>query len=146
MLQNPTGGKLRSDSQGSGEFKAPRGARRHAGRDYECKPGQPVYAPCNGIVARKVYVYSDDLRWQGCEIVCPGRHIKIKLFYMIVDQNLIGTPVVKGEVVGTAQDIAIKYPGMTPHVHMAVIINPLATMSEGGNFYIDPDIIGVEAL
>lgn len=144
MLLNPTGGKLRSDSQGSGEFKAPRGARKHAGQDYENRPGQPVRAPCTGLLKRKLYIYGDDLRWEGCEIICPERHLIIRLFYMSVDRDLIGGPITKGEVIGSAQDISIKYPGMTPHVHMAVIINPMATMEKKGKLHIDPDVLGIE--
>ena len=49
----------------------------------------------------------------------------IKMVYFQPDRSLIGKRVVQGEVIGTARDIAEKYPGITPHVHLEIsAVNP----------------------
>ncbi len=119
-MKNPTGGKIRSDSQGDGHYGASRGTRKHRGVDYECIPSQIVYAPISGKITRRVQVYKDSKKWVGIEIA--GRRMTIKLFYVTTDPIRIGTDVKCGEPVGLAQDISERYsPEMIPHVHCEIV-------------------------
>lgn len=118
-MLNPTGGKIRNDSEGQGHYGAKRGNRLHAGTDYECIPAQPVIAPIAGGIPRKIQVYKGDTLWQGLEIV--GRRMTVRLFYVLADPDLIGTHVQSGDVIGFAQDISRKYgKKMKPHVHLEI--------------------------
>ena len=51
----------------------------------------------------------------------------------------------KGDVIGQAQDITVKYPnqGMTPHVHMGVELNPEVLYNRKGKLWMNPQVIGV---
>ena len=119
-MKNPTGGKIRNDAMGQGYYGASRGHRKHAGTDYECIPGQMVYAPICGLIKRRVQVYKGESKWVGIEIV--SKRMTIKLFYVTIDPIRIGTTVKCGEVVGLAQDISEKYgSAMTPHVHLEIV-------------------------
>jgi len=118
-MKNPTGGKIRNDSMGQGHFGAKRGRRLHAGTDYECVPGQMVYAPICGKIKRRIQVYKGETKWVGVEL--QGKRMTIKLFYVTTDPVRIGTTVKCGEVIGLAQDISEKYgSAMTPHVHCEI--------------------------
>ena len=110
------------DDWGSGAFGAPRGERFHRGIDIVVDPDQPVLSPFDGEVVREAIPYEDDqhysgllLRghgdWDGCEL---------KLFYMSGPHE--GT-IEAGEVIGHAQNIAQKYPGITCHIHVEAHIN-----------------------
>jgi len=137
---------LRKDKAGSGEFKSPRGRRLHAGQDYRCTPGQWVFAPFSGILTRGLYVYPEDYVWKGLEISDSMRKgLVCKLFYVEVLDHKIGTMVVKGEKVGRAQDITLKYPdqGMTPHVHMQIEVKRSHLYEKGKKVYINPNCFGV---
>lgn len=127
---NPTGGKIRSDSQGDGHHGAPRGKRTHDGTDYECEPGQAVKAPHSGTLTRRAYPYGDkDIRWMGC--VIESKAVTTKMFYLKPSHNLIGQNIKRGQVIGTAQDISVKYPGMTPHIHLRVVnVDPELLIAE----------------
>jgi hypothetical protein len=137
---------LRKDKAGSGEFKAPRGSRLHAGQDYRCTPGQWVFAPISGILTRGLYVYPQDFLWKGVEIaneIMTG--LVCKLFYVEVLEHKIGTLVVAGEKVGRAQDITLKYSGqgMLPHVHMQIEVKESHLYQKGKKTYINPNCFGV---
>jgi len=118
-MLNPTGGTIRNDSEGQGHYGAKRGARLHAGTDYEAIPGQMVIAPIAGKVTRQVQVYNHDPLWTGLEIV--GRRATVQLFYVKIDPDLVGQQVQSGDVIGSAQDIRRKYgPKMIPHIHLQI--------------------------
>jgi len=115
---SPTGkGPRGADSQGSGAYGSPRGGRMHSGTDYICEPGQNVYAPISGLVVREALPYSAE-SFSGLIIMSPS--MEIALFYMEPDKALIGTQVFEGQIIGEAQDITQKYPGITPHIHMQI--------------------------
>ena len=120
-MTNPTGGEIRNDSKGQGHYGASRGHRTHPGTDYKLKwSSQPVVAPIDGLVSRRVYAYADDPQWQGLEIV--GKRMTVKLLYVNIDEELIGSWVKAGDVIGTAQDISKRYgPDMIPHVHVEIV-------------------------
>lgn len=115
-IQNPTKMGIRSDPAGDGHYLAKRGTRLHAGIDFLCEPGQPVYSPIAGYVTRHAYPYTNDYHFRG--IVIQGSWCRIKLLY-VIPKLYFGIIVSAGEIIATAQDISSKYPnqGMLPHVH-----------------------------
>jgi hypothetical protein len=117
---SPTGLWIRSDRLGDGHFGARRdgGRRNHAGTDFECAPGNPVFAPIAGRIVREARPYSDG-DYSG--LLIQNSQISIKMFYFEPDTSLIGTFVTEGAVIGTAQDISKRYgKAMTPHIHLQI--------------------------
>jgi hypothetical protein len=114
-----TGKKIRvKDNWGEGHYMASRGRRKHKGTDYICNPGQEIISPIKGIVIReaKPYAKSD---YSG--LLIKGKQIEIKMFYFKPRDGLKGMEIQKGEIIGIAQNIAEKYPGMIPHIHVEVV-------------------------
>ena len=115
-MVNPTGLNIRGlDVWGSGSFGAPRKNHVHQGVDFICVPGQAIFSPINGLIVREAHPYADDLTWSGCLI--RGQYMEVKMFYLNLYRDLIGLNVTAGQTIGKAQDISLKYPGITPHVH-----------------------------
>lgn len=116
---SPTGKGVRvRDAQGSGLYGARRGSRRHEGADYICEPGQAVFAPLSGTIVREAKPY-DAGEFSG--VLIQGTYMDVKMFYLTVAPELIGQIVKRGQVIGEAQDISKKYPGITPHVHLKIV-------------------------
>jgi len=122
-MLSPTGGKtVRMDSKGSGKFGALRGHRFHYGLDWLCTPGQNLVAPFAGKVLRILYPYENDKHYKGIEIL--QAHLITRINY-IEPCVTAGQRVKKGEVIGTAQDVSIKYgKDMNSHTHQEVYVNP----------------------
>jgi murein DD-endopeptidase MepM/ murein hydrolase activator NlpD len=114
-----SGGRRGRDRWGSGSFGASRGGRSHKGVDFVVAPGESVLSPIDGVVVRQLYPYGDDLRFTGLEIHGSGdwAAYRVKLFY--VRKVKLGK-VKAGDPVGVAQDLEIKYRGMTNHIHVEV--------------------------
>ncbi|MEA3313037.1 MAG: hypothetical protein U9Q18_01530 [Caldisericota bacterium] len=126
---NPTGMGIRNDSKGLGHHGAPRGYRKHNGVDFECKDGQDILMPVDGLIARISLPYKDDLKWKGVEIINP--RVEIKMWYFVPDFDLIGKELKAGEVIGMAQNIGKKYPGVTSHIHVRITkVDPMLLFSE----------------
>lgn len=108
------------DTQGCGHYGASRdgGTRFHDGIDFIVQEGEPIYSPITGKVFRDSYPYGNDLRWKGTFI--GNDKYGIKLWYM-TPIVAAGDTIVEGQIIGYAQDISIKYNGITPHVHMQVM-------------------------
>ena len=126
-IVNPVAnGKVRGyDKHGAGHYHAPRGTRLHDGIDIITTTGQDIVSPIDGTVTRKSYPYAGDLRYTGLLITGTGKHkdFEVKIWYMLPFQTLIGKPVIAGNQIGTAQDLTIKYPSITNHVHLQVKVN-----------------------
>ena len=106
-----------SDRWGSGGFGAGRGDRKHAGVDYICKPGDVVVSPITGKVKRWGYCYSDP-QWMSYRLVeIASDAMVVRLLYML-PSVAVGNHVNEGDPLGIAQNIAARYPGMIPHVHV----------------------------
>ena len=122
---SPTGLTIRGqDKWGSGAFGASRGKRKHNGVDFICTPGQSVWFPFDvGYMTRIARPYSKG-DYLGCEIHAEdkGSFYVCKLFYFIPNATAIieETKLHKGVVIGKAQDISEKYPGMIRHIHLQV--------------------------
>lgn len=127
---SPTGKGVRVDDAGDGHFGAPRSKTKtvngvkknfpykHRGTDFTGTPGQTVWAPIDGYVVRNWYPYASDLTWRGC--VIEGEVFTIIVGYVEVNQDLIGRFVHQRQVIGTLQDIGLRYPGAHAHVHMEI--------------------------
>lgn len=124
----PTGLGIRNDEGGLGHFGAPRKKEvkghevryTHDGVDYQCKPGQEVWMPCTGKIVRVAYPYAAK-DYSGVYIA--AKRLSMKMFYVQPYSGIIGRVIKKGEPIGTAQDISLKYPGagVTPHVHVKLV-------------------------
>jgi murein DD-endopeptidase MepM/ murein hydrolase activator NlpD len=111
-----------SDIWGSGQFGASRAGHMHQGLDVITRPGEPILSPIDGIIKREALPYAGDSRLKGLTIIGFGtwEGIEVKLFY--VSGWLLGT-VKRGQPIGVAQDLSVRYPGITNHVHIEVRSN-----------------------
>ena len=126
---SPTGHGIRSfDRWGQGRYGASRdgGSRIHKGSDFICIPGQSIVSPINGVVVRERIPYSDyvnGILFRGLQI--KNSNCMITMFYFEPLREVLKMGISKGQKIGTAQDISIKYPGMIPHIHLQIdSINP----------------------
>lgn len=123
----PFRGTRDMDAYGSGTFLASRdgGDRSHRGRDYVTVPGDSILSPIEGKVTRIPRAYPDaDL--MGLEI--EGVRVRVKMLYLS-PLVVVGTVVKRGEVVGTAQDVASYWKAKSPregsmvnHLHLEVMV------------------------
>ena len=120
---------IRNDVQGKGSFWQSRvGGKYHEGIDLLCKKGQAVYAPIDGVIARKAYPYANDSKYEGCVIYNSDTKTEVKFFYMIC--NRVGDTVKKGDAIGYCQAINEKYGStMKNHLHIEIrvdgkLVNP----------------------
>lgn len=128
MFLSPTGSlEVRGhDAFGSGGYLAARTTgtteRKHQGLDLVCKPGQVLVAPCDGVIMRVGYAYPGDLRYFSVHIR-PNNEpdIDFKLLYVACDYTEMER-VRRGETIGRSQDLDIKYPGITNHTHVEIIV------------------------
>ena len=107
----------REDRWGCGAFDAPRGERRHRGIDIVANPDQALFSPITGRIVRVAEPYDDEPRYNGLLMEGLGEWagLELKLFYL--DHFDLG-PIKQGDPLGTAQDIAVRYPGITGHIHV----------------------------
>lgn len=115
----PSQRSRQSDRHGSGQYAASRGGRRHQGVDIVVYTGQKIHSPIEGEVIREALPYADDLSYRGLVIRGSGdwSGYEVKIFYV---EGLATGPVSPGTVIGYAQDLSRKYPGITNHVHVEV--------------------------
>ena len=128
-MLNPTGMKIRGqDACGDGKYGAPRGSHMHKGVDYECVPGQAIRSPISGMIVREARPYAGE-KYSG--MLIQGPRIAVKLLYIRFGPSIKpGLIVKKGDVIGLAQDISEKYPGITPHVHLEVESMDVSVLTE----------------
>ena len=105
-----------NDAHGSGAFGASRNDKVHQGLDVVVRPGQTIKSPITGKVVRHSFPYPDRS--------FTGYHLSndkylVKLWYLAPTLQE-GQTITAGQTVGFAQNIALRYPGITPHVHMEV--------------------------
>ena len=122
------GAVRRHDGMSSGAWLASRdgGTRYHAGLDFVAAPGEPVYAPAQGVVTRLGRAYSDPAKagYKLIEIRTAGCWLT-RIMY-IAPAVRAHACVAAGDLIGHAQNIAAAYPAddgtlpMTNHVHLDV--------------------------
>jgi hypothetical protein len=128
-----------NDSAGSGRFGSSRKRnidgkwisipQGHQGLDIITFPGQAIKSPISGKIVKVGKAYSDDSRFdtlhiQGDEECYSG--IRCKLLYISSSvSGMLNKTVTRGEVIGVAQNISLKYKGATNHLHLEVFFNGL---------------------
>jgi murein DD-endopeptidase MepM/ murein hydrolase activator NlpD len=114
----PFRGLRNTDRHGSGTFGASRdgGVRFHLGRDYIALPGDTVHSPCDGKVTHIGKAYADA---DYGSLRIAGKGCEVRMLY-VEPSVVVGQRVKMGEEIGAVQDIAARYPGITPHVHVEV--------------------------
>ena len=123
------------DGQGSGEFDASRGNRKHKGVDIISNAGDVIVSPIDGYVSKVGYrIYSTKCSYLvGVDITGTGDYegYKIRLFYVKSDVTE-GVDVDKGDPIGKQQSLnnncyPQKYSNgnytMKNHVHVEVYYN-----------------------
>ena len=125
---SPTGQGIRHhDEHGFGLYGKPRlNNKIHKGADFICIPGQEIVAPAKGNVIRVKMPYGDPVKgvWFS-GILVRSSDYEYTLFYFEPLKEILKTRIDEGQVIGHAQDISLKYPGIIPHVHMQFdSINP----------------------
>lgn len=118
MFENPTGGDIRNDPEGGGNFGDSRGNRDHTGLDIESTPGQDVVAPFDGNVSASGSggVRAETTTQSGATIVT---------YYVYSTSTATGSAT-RGQSVGTANNMTVRYPNapqMQNHVHVRLDIN-----------------------
>lgn len=90
------------------------------GVDYVAEPGWLAVTPVSGVVTRMGYPYRDDLSYRYVEIT-DAQGLRHRLFYVKPLPGLnIGARVDIHDPVGVVQDIAARYPEITPHIHYEI--------------------------
>ena len=147
-IRPPTARGIRgSDAQGEGHFGASRGDRLHVGADFVADVGTPVCAPITGTVNRVGYCYGDDPSFRLIEIVSE---IYVCRVLYVTPAIAAGTSVDAGDVIGTAQDLRPRYPGITPHVHCDLALRTGVLCGRNGEqppplVYLDPALVMEDA-
>ena len=110
--------KMRNDPEGLGHFGAGRsGNRMHRAVDLLSVPGEPVFAPHDGIYRNSLVKASrPDMKMVAVK-TDDGHETKL-MYVRGIHAN--GTRVVKGQVIGHALPTGelYKLPKMLPHVHV----------------------------
>lgn len=107
------------DYEGSGEYGASRGSRKHNGIDYVCQKGQAIVAPFDLVIERIALPKMDSplsgIKWRA--VRSTG-----KMFYFSPLPVLIGKMVKKGDVIGVAQSVSEDYglTNMKDHIHFQI--------------------------
>lgn len=107
------------DRYGAGYFGASRGKRKHNGVDFVIQPGTQVCAFQRGTVTKLGYCYAKHPQYRYVEIT-DSRGYRCRYFYVCPAVS-DGSDIDRGSPLGTAQDLAPLYPGITPHIHFEVM-------------------------
>lgn len=125
-LVNPTGGGIRKDKEGDGNYGAPRGSKRHLGIDLVTTEGQEILSPVNGTA---VNFSGSTAGYPMVDITPSDASLGISVVRMLYVDALPGTnawapySVTAGvTVVGTSSNLqSLGYSsGVTPHVHFQI--------------------------
>ncbi len=103
------------DRHGYGHFGASRGDRVHIGVDLRAEPGEYVFSPFQGEITKYGWAYSGSA-FRYIEIT--GVEYKCRIFYAQLDPaHYVGKEINELQFIGVVQNIAARYPGITPHIH-----------------------------
>ena len=123
LMHSVTSGPTRKvDKWGSGQYGTGRHDHVHQGLDLQARPGDQILAPISGQVVRQANPYRDSKQYTGVVIKGTGewKGYEVKIFYV---NGLFCGQVNAGDRIGTAQDISLRYPGITNHVHLEIRYN-----------------------
>jgi len=112
-------------------------ARPHLGIDLVCEPGAALVWPCGGLFVLRGQAYPDDLRFFSVHVSPDGQPagVRVKVLYARPDVAAWPSCVHRGERMGSAQDLRLRYPdpdGAGPagpivnHVHVEVRLDGVA--------------------
>ena len=123
------------DDYGCGHFGAPRGSRKHEGRDIACYPGTLILPFEGGIVTKLGHPYSDnprteynELNYRYVEIQSDDGKRRWRYFY-IEPSVKKGDKIYAYNPIGVVQDLRIVYGNkngkkeIVNHVHVELILN-----------------------
>jgi murein DD-endopeptidase MepM/ murein hydrolase activator NlpD len=109
------------DTYGSGQYGASRdrATRTHKGLDIITTAGETIYAPFTGDIIREAVPYANDPSYRGLVIkgIDNWEGYEVKIFYV---EGILSGRVNKGQNIGTAQNLKLKYPTITNHIHVEV--------------------------
>lgn len=130
--------RRKCDKFGCGSFGASRdgGARSHAGMDVLSEVGSPVFAPFGGTV-RVFQAYKNYGGLLGIEV--KGKAYSCKIMYVNhIPELKTGDKVRAGQMIGYAQSLQEKYPGISNHLHVEVLYGGIHRNPTG---FFPPDAI-----
>ncbi len=122
---NPTGGSPRgTDRHGSGRFRAPRTNvyGYHRGVDYVATSGQTVVAVIAGKVTKIGFPYKANYTIKYVEITSPLGYVVRELYVDPLTSIVVGSNVATGQPIGNHQSLNARYPGITEHVHVEIML------------------------
>jgi hypothetical protein len=108
-----------NDTWGGGDLGDSRGDRPHLGVDYVVLPGEPITAPFDFQITGPSFPYADTLSLTGVQGKTPEGY-DVRIWYLVPNPLLFGANVMKGDVIGLAQSLQKRYPGITDHIHVQV--------------------------
>ncbi len=118
-----------NDPTGHGYYGARRGNRKHKGLDLITIPGEIIKSPISGVVTKYGYPYKNTRKLRYIEITGPV--YRVWLMYASKNKISIGSRIFKGNVIGTAQNVAGYWGGnMRNHLHIQVWKHGLLTDPE----------------
>lgn len=104
------------DKWGSGHYHASRGTRKHEGYDLAVEPGQKIYAPFDGEILREAKPDNKD-HITGI-LISDEKGTEVKIFYLKPFHT--SGKISKGDLLGHAQSLQHRYPGIVDHLHIEV--------------------------
>lgn len=101
---SPYRGLRMIDSFGAGGYGAPRGGHQHQGLDFVSLAGDPIIAPCTGVISHVGVAYPNaDLG--SVHLDAPG--LRLKLLYLRPGADcIVGAAISAGGILGSAQSVA----------------------------------------
>lgn len=116
---SPTGKGVRNDSQGLGHYRAPRKNKKHLGTDFISEPYQLIVAPFDMLIESLAHPSTKHPELSGISFY--NEILSGQMFYFNPEERLIGHPVKKGTVIGSAQDLKPYYgEEMISHIHLEI--------------------------
>lgn len=109
------------DQYGDGAYGSNRdgGRRKHKGIDITAYPGTVIHAAAPGQVTKLGYPYASDLSFRYVQLTMNG--LDYRHFYVLpIPGMAVGDFVLSGQPIGTVQDLTLKYPRMTNHMHFSI--------------------------
>ena len=106
--------------------------KKHNGVDYACAPGSTIFSLTGGTVTKIGYPYGDDLSFRYVQVTdADGNDIR---YFYVSPSAVMGELIDIGDELGQLQDLGLRYPGITSHVHFEVVT------CRSPKTFVDPEI------